>query len=54
MKMSNVIVCPVCGFSFRLDMKTRNSKIQCPMCGHEFSDPNILPFHPKEHDKKFV
>lgn len=52
--MSNVIICPVCGFSFQLDMKTRNSKIKCPMCGHEFSDPNLFPFRPKEHDKKFV
>ena len=43
--MSGVIICPLCGFSFHLDIKTRNSKIKCPMCGHEFNDPNIKPFH---------
>ena len=52
--MSEVIICPSCGFSFHLDIKTRKIKIKCPMCGHEFSDPNIKPFHPKENDKKFV
>ncbi|NVM38618.1 MAG: hypothetical protein HWN81_23725 [Candidatus Lokiarchaeota archaeon] len=46
--MSNVIICPVCGFSFQFDMKTRIPKIKCPMCGHEFGDPNLFPFLPKE------
>ena len=52
--MSGVIICPLCGFSFPLDIKTRNIKIKCPMCGHEFNDPNIKLFHPKKNDKKFV
>ena len=49
--MSEVIICPLCGFSFHLDIKTRNSKIKCPMCGHEFNDPNIKPFHPKKNNE---
>ncbi len=53
-KMVGVIVCPVCGFSFRdLSVKSKKDKIVCPMCGHEFSNPNILPFPVKEDDKKF-
>ncbi len=52
--MSEVIICPLCGFSFHLDIKTRNIKSKCPMCGHEFNDPNIKPFYPKKNDKKFV
>ena len=51
--MREVIVCPVCGFSFKPDIKSRKRKIRCPMCGYEFIDPNFLPHTPKEYDKKF-
>jgi len=43
--MSEIIICPACGFSFRYsDAKIEKSKIVCPMCGYEFTDPNFLPF----------
>ncbi len=52
--MSEVIICPLCGFSFRYsDSKTRKGNIKCPMCGHEFRDPNSFPFTPKEFERKF-
>lgn len=52
--MSGVIICPVCGFSFKSsDSKTEKGNIKCPMCGHKFRDPNIFPFTSKEFDKKF-
>jgi len=52
--MSQVIICPVCSFSFRYsDSITQKGNIKCPMCGHEFKDPNINPFTPKEFDRKF-
>ncbi len=55
MKMSEVIICPACGFSFRsLSTKNENDRTVCPMCGHEISDPDILPFPLKEDGKKFV
>lgn len=55
MKMSEVTICPACGFSFRyLSTKNKNDKIVCPMCGQEFSDPNILLFPIKEDDEEFV
>ncbi len=40
MKKSDIIVCPVCGFSFKLDIKKRALTIKCPMCNHKFGDPN--------------
>jgi len=53
--MVGVIICPVCGFSFRdLSPKSKKDKIVCPMCGHEFNNPNILPFPVKDDDKKFL
>ncbi|MFX0022692.1 MAG: hypothetical protein ACFE9S_10220 [Candidatus Hermodarchaeota archaeon] len=52
--MNEVIVCLLCGFSFR-NSKTLNEKkkIKCPMCGFEFAIPQISLFTPKEFDKKF-
>jgi len=51
--MNNVIVCPLCGFSFRYSESiTENKKIRCPMCDFEFGNPQISPFTPKEFDKK--
>jgi len=47
--MNEVLVCPLCGFSFKYsDSKTIKQKIKCPMCGYEFSS-----FPLKEFDKKF-
>jgi uncharacterized protein (DUF2225 family) len=52
--MSEVIICPVCGFSFRnSSFNTRKEKIKCPMCGYEFKNPNIPRFTPREFDPKF-
>ncbi|MFX1328026.1 MAG: hypothetical protein ACFE91_07770 [Promethearchaeota archaeon] len=51
--MREVIICPVCGFSFRSDLKLKKTKIKCPMCGFEFKDPNFSPLTPKEFEKKF-
>jgi uncharacterized Zn-finger protein len=52
--MINVIVCPLCGFSFRYPNDiTNKKKIKCPMCGFEFGHPHISPFSPKEFNKKF-
>jgi hypothetical protein len=52
--MSEVIICALCGFSFRyLIAITEKKKIKCPMCGFEFERPQISPFSPKEFDKKF-
>jgi DNA-directed RNA polymerase subunit RPC12/RpoP len=51
--MYEVIVCPLCGFSFRnVKTPTETKKIKCPMCGFEFANPQILPFTLKEFDKK--
>ncbi len=51
--MSEVIVCPLCGFSFRYSNAiTEKKRIKCPMCGFEFGKPQISPFTPKEFDKK--
>jgi uncharacterized protein (DUF2225 family) len=52
--MSDVIVCPLCGFSFRYSKAMiKKKKINCPMCGFEFGNPHIPPFTPKEFNKKF-
>ncbi|MFW9968781.1 MAG: hypothetical protein ACFFDF_01190 [Candidatus Odinarchaeota archaeon] len=52
--MSEVIICPVCGFSFKpLNSKIQKKKIKCPMCNYEFRDPRVSPFTPKEFEKKF-
>lgn len=52
--MSGVIICPLCGFSFRYsNSKTEKEKIKCPMCGYEFRTPRVSPFTPKEFNKKF-
>ncbi|MFX0104386.1 MAG: hypothetical protein ACFE75_02710 [Candidatus Hodarchaeota archaeon] len=51
--MSEIVICPACGFSFRYsNNKIKEKKVVCPMCGYEFTDPNILPFTPKEFDNK--
>jgi len=55
MKMSEVTICPACGFSFRYSItKSITNKIVCPMCGYVFHDPNILRFPQNEDDKKIV
>ena len=49
-----IIICPVCGFSFKpYDPSTKKKNFVCPMCGHKFADPNIRPNKPDEFDKKF-
>lgn len=51
--MSEIIICPACGFSFRYsDIKPEKGKIVCPMCGHEFKDPKFFSFIPREFDNK--
>lgn len=35
-KMPNVIVCPACGFQFKI--KNIKEKIKCPKCGHNFKN----------------
>jgi len=51
--MSEIVICPACGFSFRYsNTKSEKGKIVCPMCGHEFRDPNFFPFIPREFDNK--
>ncbi len=53
-KMSDLLICPLCGFSFRhSDFKIGKDKIKCPMCGYEFRNSHISPFTPKEFDQKF-
>ena len=53
--MVGVIICPVCGYSFRyLSTKNIKNKIKCPMCGHEFRNPNILPSPINKDDKKYI
>ncbi len=39
--MIGVIICPLCGYSFRLDPSLRKRIIKCPMCAHQFSDPEM-------------
>jgi len=52
--MSEVIICPLCGFSFRSSYsKTEKDKIKCPMCGFEFGKPQISPYTQKKFNKKF-
>jgi len=51
--MSEVIICPLCGFSFRYsNSEPEKENIKCPMCGYEFRNPRISPFTPKEFNKK--
>ena len=52
--MSEIIVCPVCGFSFKYsDAKIINGKIVCPMCGHKFMGSKFVPFTTKKYDNKY-
>ncbi|MFW9952601.1 MAG: hypothetical protein ACFFKA_20970 [Candidatus Thorarchaeota archaeon] len=52
--MSEIIVCPLCGFSFKYsNAKADKGNIKCPMCGHEFRKSSISPFTQKEFEKKF-
>lgn len=49
-----ILVCPVCGFSFKpYDEGTRKKIKKCPMCGHEFKDPDLYPRKSDELNKKF-
>ncbi|MFW9828949.1 MAG: hypothetical protein ACFFEY_15270 [Candidatus Thorarchaeota archaeon] len=49
--MNEIIVCPVCGFSFRVSIsKDIKDKVRCPMCGYEFKKYNIFPFNSEEFD----
>jgi rubredoxin len=51
--MHELLICPVCGYSFRnLDPKVQKGIIRCPMCGYEFKE-NKFPASPFEFDKKF-
>ncbi|UCD01664.1 MAG: hypothetical protein JSV23_01165 [Promethearchaeota archaeon] len=53
--MSEIIICPACGFSFRYqNTKIEKNRIVCPMCGQKFTIPNFRPFTPSEFDKKLV
>ncbi|MFX0010787.1 MAG: hypothetical protein ACFE9R_10760 [Candidatus Hermodarchaeota archaeon] len=38
---NSLITCPVCGYSFKLDLKLRRKEIECPMCGYIFKSPNL-------------
>lgn len=47
--MNEVIVCPVCGFSFRRSIsREKEYMIRCPMCGYEFKKHNIFPFNSED------
>ncbi|MFX0002129.1 MAG: hypothetical protein ACFE9C_03265 [Candidatus Hodarchaeota archaeon] len=47
--MSEVIVCPLCGFSFKYsNIKTHREGIKCPMCGYTFKKSPFSPLTPKE------
>ena len=49
--MNEIIVCVVCGFSFRPPIsKEKNDIVRCPMCGYEFKKYNISPFNSEEFD----
>ena len=52
--MSDIIICPTCGFSFNVEIKLRKSKIICPMCGHEFKISNFVPHKSKGFDNKYL
>ncbi len=44
-----LIICPVCGFSFKaINPRTSKKVEECPMCGHKFKDPNIFPQKPND------
>ncbi|MFX1364815.1 MAG: hypothetical protein ACFFCE_15560 [Promethearchaeota archaeon] len=47
-KKSDVINCPVCGFSFQFDIKESNLNIECPMCGYKFKDSGKRFFSSKD------
>lgn len=50
-----IIVCPACGFSFRLiELKNRKKLMKCPMCGYEIKDQNILPKEPNVFKKRII
>ncbi|MFX1348263.1 MAG: hypothetical protein ACFE92_06295 [Promethearchaeota archaeon] len=52
--MREVTICPACGFSFHLEVKTKKRQIKCPMCGYKFSDPTFIPQSKKEFDNKCI
>ena len=43
--MTQVIICPRCGFSFNIKITQRKEKIVCPMCGFEFKFPRFEPHY---------
>jgi len=52
--MSEIIICPVCGFSFKYsDAKTIGGKIVCPMCRHKFMGSKFIPFTSEKYDNKY-
>ncbi len=57
MKNNLIIICPVCGFSFKPEYPhsyNRKRIIKCPMCGYKFSEPDISPQKQENLDKKFI
>jgi predicted Zn finger-like uncharacterized protein len=53
MRNNNLIICPKCGYSFRVSAsRTKKGKIKCPMCGHEFGRPPLKPEKPDDFPKE--
>lgn len=55
MENNLIIICPVCGFSFKPDYShIRKRIIKCPMCGYKFSNSDISPQKQEDFGKKFI
>lgn len=52
-KKIDILVCPVCGFSFkREELNPKTKRIKCPKCGHEFNNSTINPLKPDLSQRK--
>lgn len=57
MENNLIIICPVCGFSFKPEYShshIRKRIIKCPMCGYKFSESDIFPQKRENFGKKFI
>lgn len=57
MENNLIIICPVCGFSFKPEYShshLRKRIIKCPMCGYKFSESDISPQKSEDFGKKFI
>lgn len=52
-KLPGVIICPACGFQFKMKSIGTGENI-CPKCGHSFKDPDSSLREPKRFTNKKI